>query len=405
MILSERNARPTRELVLLGASGSIGATTRRFLHEEGQIRLHAASVHRSLDCLADLVTLGLRRLAITDAETFAKNLHRIQREYPDLILYEMEEGLLRMLEDSKQSGADTVLTAIVGAAGLLATIRAIELRYKIALANKETLVTAGPVIRSLLLSIPEKERPPMLPVDSEHNSLFQLLELVRPESVRRLILTASGGPFRTTPLSDLPGVNREQVLSHPTWSMGPKITVDSAGMINKGLEVIEAHFLFGRPYEQIDVVIHPQSQIHALLELRDGSYLMAGATPSMLFPVAHALLYPEISSKAHPVARSPEEWPALTFESVDPLRYPGFQVCKEAAMRGGSAPAVLNAANEELVSAFLAGRTGFHEIPELLKEVLDGVSWFPEGALADYIEVDRRARFHVQSLLKQEVLA
>jgi len=245
----------------------------------------------------------------------------------------------------------------------------------------------------------------MLPVDSEHNSLFQLLELVRPESVRRLILTASGGPFRTTPLSDLPGVNREQVLSHPTWSMGPKITVDSAGMINKGLEVIEAHFLFGRPYEQIDVVIHPQSQIHALLELRDGSYLMAGATPSMLFPVAHALLYPEISSKAHSVARSPEEWPALTFESVDPLRYPGFQVCKEAAMRGGSAPAVLNAANEELVSAFLAGRIGFHEIPELLKEVLDGVSWFPEGALADYIEVDRRARFHVQSLLKQEVLA
>ncbi|MBE7438527.1 MAG: 1-deoxy-D-xylulose-5-phosphate reductoisomerase [Spirochaetales bacterium] len=405
MIVSQSNARPTRELVLLGASGSIGTTTRQFLKGQPAVRLQAASVHRSLDSLPELIALGIRRLALTDPEVFERNQESILSRYPSLQIYGGEKGMLQMLADARSAGADTVLTAIVGAAGLTATIRSIELDYKIALANKETLVTAGPVIRDLLLSIPEKERPAMLPVDSEHNSLFQLLELVRPEFIRRLILTASGGPFRTTPLAELQQVNRKEVLSHPTWSMGPKITVDSAGMINKGLEVIEAHFLFGRSYEEIEVVIHPQSQIHALLELRDGSYLMAGATPSMLFPIAHALMYPNVLETAHHVARPPVEWPALCFEKVDPLRYPGFDICLNAGHRGGSAPAALNAANEELVAAFLKGEIGFCQIPELLDETLKRVSWFAKGSLADYIEMDRRARSEVQSLLKQEVIA
>jgi 1-deoxy-D-xylulose-5-phosphate reductoisomerase len=234
-----------------------------------------------------------------------------------------------------------------------------------------------------------------VPVDSEHNSIFQLLQLIRPESINRIILTASGGPFRNSAVEDIKKAAKHEVLNHPTWNMGPKITVDSAGMINKGLEVIEAHFLFGLPYEKIGVVIHPASQVHGMVELMDGSYLMAASTPAMSFPVAHALYYPAIAP-ARPQARRPEQWPGLDFMTVDQEKYPGFAVCLQAGLRGGSAPAALNGANEALVASFLSDGIGFSDIPVLLGQAVAEHAWIEKGSLADYMAVDLAARHFIE---------
>lgn len=403
-------ARPSRRLIVLGASGSVGETAQDYLRardaiagnrpeDEREFLLCAVSVHGSVDKLRGILReFRPRRAAVTRESVYQDHADALRREFPEVRFYAGEAGAIRMVEDAAvEDQADTVLTAVVGAAGIQLTMRALELGLKIALANKETLVTAGPAIEALLQSPemqarPPQERPVIMPVDSEHNAVFQLIYSLRSDHVARVILTASGGPFRDLPAEELGRVSRAEVLNHPTWSMGPKISVDSAGMINKGLEIIEAHYLFSLPYARLDALIHRHSLAHGLVETTDGGYLVCASRPHMCFPVAHAFHYPAPVPEAHRFAAPPQTWQPIEFEEVRPEKYPGFGLCLAAGRAGGTAPAVLNAANEEAVQLFLDGAIRFVEIPAWIEAALAGVPAEQGTELGLFLEADRRAR-------------
>lgn len=400
-LVNSQNARPTERLVLLGASGSVGTTASRYLAGNPDIELTAVSVHSSVDRLTELLRLhpSIRRAAISDPLAYqrAVSADGLREQFARVEFFCGDDGLVEMTRVAASDGADTVLTAVVGACGIRATIAAIEQGCKVALANKETLVTAGPAISALLAKGEQKSsRASILPVDSEHNAIFQLLEGLRPDHLSRVILTASGGPFRDMDPAEIAGVSRAEVLNHPTWSMGPKITVDSAGMINKGLELIEAHFLFGIGYDQLTAFIHRDSIVHGMVETHDGGYLLAASAPDMIFPVAHTLRYPAPVSYRHASAQSAPQWPALRFEEVAPERYPGFTLCLAAGRAGGTAPALFNAANEEAVRLFLEGVLRFSQIPEMIGSVLDSIASESGTELELFLEADGRARRHVR---------
>ena len=385
-ISAPARAKRTRKLILLGASGSIGSSTLSILPESG-IELVAVSVHGKADRLAEIISKfpTIRYAAITDPE-MAQGLARLSASFPSVQFFSGSNGLVELVRLGAQAGADTVLTAVMGSAGIAPTLKAIQIGLKIALANKETLVTAGPVIENALAL----SRACIVPVDSEHNALFQLLLGVEPEHLRRAILTASGGPFLSKSKADVEKVSRDEVLNHPTWSMGPKITVDSAGLINKGLEIIEAHHLFGIPYSQLDVLIHPVSHVHAMVETPDG-YRMMASRPTMVFPIAHALYYPDPVPELG-IATRPESWPPLEFRTVDTEQFPGFRLCMEAARAGGTAPAVLNASNEVAAGLFLSGLIQFTAIPHLIELALDRIPVQKGTETGLYLEADARAR-------------
>jgi 1-deoxy-D-xylulose-5-phosphate reductoisomerase len=281
---------------------------------------------------------------------------------------------------------DVVLNAVVGFAGIHATLWALERGVDLALANKESLVAGG----ELALVALERGGGRILPVDSEHSALFQCLESRAAEQVDTLVLTGSGGPFRGRTRDELVDVTPEQALVHPTWRMGPKITVDSATLANKGLEVIEAHFLFGVPYERIEVVLQPTSIVHSLVRFRDGAALAHLGYPDMRVPISYALTYPERAATALP----PLDLTALTlqFEAPDTETFPMLALAREAGMRGGTAPCAYNAANEVAVAAFLDGRLPFAGIAEVVGETLATVDDAPARDLAELLEADRRAR-------------
>jgi 1-deoxy-D-xylulose-5-phosphate reductoisomerase len=283
------------------------------------------------------------------------------------------------------SAPDIVLNALVGAAGLPPTLAALERGIPVALANKESLVAGG----DLVAAVRAKTGAMLVPVDSEHSALFQLLEGVDPVRVRRAILTASGGPFRGRTADELRDVRPTDALAHPTWTMGAKITIDSATMMNKGLEVIEAHHLFGLSYDQIEVVVHPQSTIHAMVRLDDGSLIAHMGPPDMRVPIGHALRWP-----AAPPARAqmPLAGITLTFEEADLVAFPCLRLAREAGTIGGTAPAILNAANEVAVAAFLDGRLGFMGIPEAVEAALNAVPAEPADTLEAVLDADARAR-------------
>lgn len=389
--LAPARAKRTRKLLLLGASGSIGKSTLEILRRAPDIELAGVSVHSSADRLLEILAEfpTIRYAALSGCEEVPSSL----ANRPGLHVDAGEGSVSRLVEKSA-ANVDTVLTAVVGAAGIGPTLAAIAAGKKIALANKETLVTAGPVIEEALR---QSRDAVLVPVDSEHNALFQLLLGTESADLRRAILTASGGPFLNKSRDELKAVTRAEVLSHPTWSMGPKITVDSAGLINKGLEIIEAHHLFQIPYSELDVLIHPVSHVHALVETRDGYRLMANR-PSMQFPIAHSLYYPDPSEHLESLATAPEVWPALEFRSVDPGQFPGFQICMQAARRGGTAPAILNAANEVAAGLFLDGLIQFTDIPRLLELVLGRASIADQGGLPVFLAADREAREQTRSL-------
>lgn len=283
------------------------------------------------------------------------------------------------------SAPDIVLNALVGAAGLPPTLAALERGIPVALANKESLVAGG----DLVAAVRARTGAMLVPVDSEHSALFQLLEGVDPVRVERAILTASGGPFRGRTADELRDVTPTDALAHPTWTMGSKITIDSATMMNKGLEVIEAHHLFGLTYDQIEVVVHPQSTIHAMVRLDDGSLIAHMGPPDMRVPIGHALRWP-----AAPPARAemPLAGMALTFEEADPVAFPCLRLAREAGITGGTAPAILNAANEVAVAAFLDGRVGFMGIPEAVEAALNAVPAVAADTLDAVLDADARAR-------------
>jgi 1-deoxy-D-xylulose-5-phosphate reductoisomerase len=287
-----------------------------------------------------------------------------------------------------------VVAAIVGAAGLVPTAAAIMAGKDIALANKETLVTAGHIFMDLV----EKHGVRLYPVDSEHSAIFQSLSGQRRDDIRKIILTASGGPFLATPLEQMKKVTVANALNHPNWSMGRKISIDSATMMNKGLEVIEAHWLFAVPPEKIDVTIHPQSIIHSMVEYLDGCVIAQLGTPDMKAPIAYALSYPErIATGVKPLELT--DYVGLTFSKPDLERFPALRLAYRALVDGESMPAVMNAANEIAVELFLDGRIGFSEIPALIERTMDAHQPVRLGSIADVLEADRWSRTKIREFL------
>jgi len=308
-----------------------------------------------------------------------------------------EEGLIRV---GTHPPADRILCAIVGAAGLRPTLAAIQSGKTIALANKETLVMAG----ELMLREAEKNNALILPVDSEHSALHQCLRGERREEVRRLILTASGGPFRKSTLEEMEAALPEQALRHPTWEMGPKVTIDSATLMNKGLEILEAHHLFGIESARIQVLLHPQSLVHSMVEMRDGSVICQMGTADMRGPIQYALTYPDRWDSPFQgldlVARAP-----LEFFAPDPHRFPCLELATRALQAGGTAPVALNAANEVAVAAFLQGKARFLDIPRTIEKVLGEHDPAPADSLATILHADENSRRRAEQILMKGVAA
>ncbi|MCH8277278.1 MAG: 1-deoxy-D-xylulose-5-phosphate reductoisomerase [Bacteroidetes bacterium] len=301
-----------------------------------------------------------------------------------------KEGIIRAAE---WSTSDTVVTAIVGAAGLESTIAAAQKGKRIALANKEALVIAGQLLRPLA----DLHGAEFIPIDSEHSAIFQCLVGESIDSVESLHLTASGGPFRTRPLESFDSITKEEALNHPNWSMGPKITIDSATMMNKGLEMIEAHWLFGIDANQIHVVVHPQSIVHSMVSFKDGSVKAQLGVPDMKVPIQYALSFPDRWEASH-ARLNWERQLELNFEVPDTKRFPALSLAYEALRKGGAAPAVLNAANEEAVLLFLSDQIRFVDIPKLLESVLSELGDSTGVTMADLVQADREARKRIQEL-------
>jgi 1-deoxy-D-xylulose-5-phosphate reductoisomerase len=347
-----------RRIALLGATGSIGRQALEIIDEHSDLELAAlASGSQPLDELAA-----------------ARGVEHVQ----------VGGDLTDLLEAARP---DVVLNAVVGFAGVGATLWALERGVTLALANKESLVAAG----DLAVDAWKRGGGLLLPVDSEHSALHQCLEGRAADTVDSLVLTASGGPFRNRSLADLESVSVEEALRHPTWSMGPKITVDSATLANKGLELIEAHFLFGVPYEKVDVVIHPSSIVHGLVRFRDGAALAHVGYPDMRVPISYALTYPERRSTPIPALDLSSPL-TLEFQPPDPERFPLLRLAREAGERGGTYPCAFNGANEVAVAAFLDRRIRFPEIASLVEDALAQVDGAPARDLGELVEADAEAR-------------
>ncbi|HMW07878.1 MAG TPA: 1-deoxy-D-xylulose-5-phosphate reductoisomerase [Leptospiraceae bacterium] len=372
-----------QRICLLGASGSVGESTLKVIRLFPEsFGLYSFSVHSNLEKAKLIIEEFSPSYAVVTSDEVDKTV--LGNRYKSTrVLY----GASAMSEIVKMTPVHIVVTAVVGSLGVHPTIASIEAKKKIAIANKETLVTFGPYINSLL----EKYKVTMVPVDSEHNALFQLVESQKKENIASLTLTASGGSFRDLPLEKLKNVTVEEALNHPTWKMGPKITVDSAGLINKGLEVIEAHFLFGIPYENIEVVIHPESIVHGMLTLIDGATLMYASHPDMIYPIAHSLFYPKMTPKVL-IESKPPKWKKLNFWEPNAKRYPALALAYETGKKGGTAPALFNAANEEAVNLFLNKKIQFTQIPEKIDSVLQSIPIEYPEALEPFLEADRKAR-------------
>jgi 1-deoxy-D-xylulose-5-phosphate reductoisomerase len=372
----------SRRLLILGSTGSIGTQALDVLHRnDGAFELVGLSAQGSWEQLVEQARAhGVRRIALTDQTAAA----RAAEAWTDGEVLVGAEGLVRLVIES---GADLVLNALVGSAGLGPTVATLGEGIDLALANKESLVVGG----ELVMALSEATGAQVIPVDSEHSALHQLLHGEPPGTVDKLILTASGGPFRGRTKAQLESVTVEEALAHPTWAMGGKITVDSATLMNKGLEVIEAHHLFGTPYEQIDVVVHPQSIVHSYVHLCDGASLAHLGYPDMRVPIAYALFHPErVDLPVRPLDLA--ELGSLTFEPVDLQAFPSLALARDAAIAGGTAPCVLNAANEIAVHAFLAGRLPFLGIPAVIEDTLATLPPQPVRAFETLYEADREAR-------------
>ena len=368
-----------KDLVVLGATGSIGSQT-----------------------LEVAARLGLRIMAVA-ARAPSPRLVQVAAAWPDAVVAvagssgDGPAAALAELPNEVMVGSDaaahvasfsdvTVVNGIVGASGLEPSVSALEAGNRLALANKESLVAGG----SLVTAARDRGGGELIPVDSEHSAMFQVLVGERIERVRRLVLTASGGPLRGMPADRLADVTPAEALAHPTWTMGPRITVDSATLMNKAFEVIEAHHLFGIDYEAIGVIVHPQSVIHSLVEFVDGAVIAELGFPDMRIPIQYALTYPD--RLPAPVEAFSLAGTDLHFEQPDGATFPALALGYEAGRRGGSAPAALNAADEVAVAAFLGGAIGFRSIAEVASRTLDAVPWRPVGSVADVLAADKEAR-------------
>ncbi len=333
-----------KRVVVLGSTGSIGTQTLDVISQHpGQLQVVGLAAHSNAERLKEQA----RRYNVRCTALYSQDPQSVTQ--------------LACLPE-----ADIVVVSVAGVIGLLPTIQAIKAGKHIALASKEVLVAAGEIVMPLA----QQHKTVLTPIDSEHSAIFQCMQGYRNDQIEKLYLTASGGPFRGMKKEDLKAVTVEQALAHPTWRMGGKITVDSATLMNKGLETIEAKWLFGLNVDQVEVVVHPQSVIHSLVKFKDGSVLGQLGWPDMRLPISYALLYPERLPNKLP-AWNPIDSPSLTFEEVDHETFPSIGLAKAAAMTGGTMPAVMNAANEEAANAFLGGEIGFLQIPEIVSEAME----------------------------------
>jgi 1-deoxy-D-xylulose-5-phosphate reductoisomerase len=350
-----------RRVVILGSTGSIGTQALDVVaRSDGELELVGLSAGSDWQLLLEQAEkFGVRKVALAEPDAAAT----AAEAWAAGAVLSGPDGLVELVTNSN---CDMVLNAIVGSAGLLATVATLGEGIDLALANKESLVVGGELVNQLA----EATAAQILPVDSEHSALHQLISGERAGTVDRLLITASGGPFRGRTTAELADVTVEQALAHPTWSMGGKITIDSATLMNKGLEVIEAHYLFGTPYDQIDVVVHPQSIVHGLIQLCDGATLAHLGYPDMRVPIAYALHYPDRSEVPLPALDLPAVG-ALTFEAPDLETFTCLRLARAAGIAGGTAPCTLNAANEVAVHAFLSGRLSFLGIAAVIEQTLE----------------------------------
>lgn len=370
-------------VAILGSTGSIGLSTLAVLERHPQrFEVVGLAANRSLETLAGQVSRYSPRMAVLrDGE----KLSGVAGQLPGAVWMSGQEGVLEL---AGHPDVDVVVNALVGAAGLEPTLRALESGKRLALANKESLVAGGP----LVMAAARRGGGQLVPVDSEHSAILQCLNGCDRDSVARLVLTASGGPFRGRSRESLAEVGPAEALQHPTWNMGSKISIDSATLANKALEVIEAHFLYDIPYDRIDVVVHPQSIIHSFVEFVDGSVLAQMGFPTMELPILYALTYPERLPDSELQTFDPVRCSPLTFEPVDYEAFPLFGIGVGAGREGGRAPAVFNAANEIAVSGFLEERIGFHEMADVVRETLEMLGPGPLGRVEDVVAADREAR-------------
>ena len=384
----------SRSIALLGSTGSVGESTLQVIrHHPDRLHVEAlAALGSKLDRLEQQVREFRPRLvAVSDPLKASELQDRVGKET------KIVSGELGLLQAARLQGVDLVVAAVVGAAGLPATHAALEAGKDVALANKESLVVAG----RLLKEVAQATGARLLPIDSEHVALHQSLRSGHPSEVHRLMLTASGGPFRTRDITTWGEIGPEEALRHPTWQMGAKISIDSATLMNKGLELIEAHHLFEVPPDRIEVVIHPQSIVHSLVEYRDGSWLAQMSVNDMIFPIQYALSYPDRWQNEFE-RLEPHQLGRLEFEPLDNLRFPSVDLARGTLSLGDSAPAVLNAANEVAVRAFLEGRIPFPAIVSTVEQVLGLHDPGPITSLEDALGYDAWGRQRARELLELE---
>ena len=370
-----------RGVAILGSTGSIGTTALRVLSRQRE----------RFDVTALTAHTNASLLATQEAEFHPQYVGLVEGEARE----SWHSGTSCLVEAATRDDTDIVLNAVVGAVGLDATLAALRAGKRVALANKETLVVAGALAERACAEGGGE----IVPVDSEHSAILQCIASRPSSDVRRVILTASGGPFRGWSEDQLEKATVEDALRHPTWTMGRKITIDSATLANKALEVIEAHFLFGLPYDRIEVVVHPQSIVHSFVEFVDGSVVAQMSVPSMEIPVLYALTHPERAADQGMEPFDPVRVSPLTFEPVDVARFPALKLGIEAGKRGGAAPAVYNAANEQAVALFLAGRMRFGDIPRAISSALDELGDLAGETREELLEADAAGRRHVMELI------
>ncbi len=380
-----------KNIVILGSTGSIGRSSLEVIDKfPDRFRVVGLAAGRNLPILMEQIERWRPRLvAVHDEDIYKQLKSKIGGTKPEILC-----GIDGICSVAENGDADTVISAIVGSAGLLPTISAIRAKKTVALANKETLVMAGDIVMSEV----KKHGAVLLPVDSEHSAIFQCMRGYEHDSVKKIILTASGGPFVGKSADELENVSPENALKHPNWSMGRKITIDSATLMNKGLEVIEARHLFDLPPEKIDVLIHPQSIVHSIVEFNDGSCIAQLSKPDMKGPIAYALSYPERLQDVIDTVEW-EKLSALTFKKPDNKAFPCLSIAYAALKTGGTMPAVLNASNEIAVAAFLDGIIGFNRIPAIIKKVMDFHKLQPADSIDVVLEADRWAREETKSVI------
>ena len=379
-------------VAILGSTGSIGTQTLDVIDRHSELfEVYALTAHSNIDLLVEQAKRYRPEVVAIADERHYKTL----REALDGLPIKVFAGADSICQIAAMSPIDTVVTAMVGYSGLLPTVKAIEAGKKIALANKETLVVAGELVTDLAL----RNRVDIIPIDSEHSAIFQCLVGENENSVEKLILTASGGAFRDTPKDDLRLATAADALRHPTWKMGAKITIDSATMMNKGFEVIEARWLFDIPIDKIEVIIHPQSIVHSMVQFCDGSIKAQLGQPDMRHPIQYALTFPD-RLNAQVERANLADIHQLTFEKPDYEKFRNLRLAYDALRRGGNIPCILNAANEVAVDAFLKGKIGFFAMSDIIEQTISETAFISSPTLDDYIATDREARARSSEKIK-----